>query len=75
MSGPTQTNPKFPSGSRIQVKPTAGPRLAGKTGRVIGVGYYPKSLRVVLDGSKAPLTLHADYVVAIDARTDHPRSD
>ncbi|TFV44257.1 hypothetical protein E4K65_28565 [Bradyrhizobium niftali] len=66
MSGSTQTNPRFPPGSRIQVKPTAGPRLAGKTGRVVGVGYYPKSLRVVLDGSKAPITLHADYVVVID---------
>ncbi|MEY9415418.1 hypothetical protein ABIF69_001860 [Bradyrhizobium japonicum] len=63
MSGSAQTNLKFPPGSRIQVKPAAGPRLAGKTGTVVGAGYYPKSLRVILDGSKGPITLHVDYVV------------
>jgi len=61
-----QTNVKFPPGSRIQVKPAAGPRLSGKTGTVVGAGYYPKSLRVILDGSKGPITLHVDYVAMID---------
>lgn len=66
MSGSAQTNLKFPPGSRIQVKPAAGPRLAGKIGTVVGAGYYPKSLRVILDGSKGPITLHVDYVVMTD---------
>lgn len=66
MSGSAQTEPKFPSGSRIQVKPAAGPRLAGKTGTVVGAGYYPKSLRVILDGSKGPITLHMEYVAMIN---------
>jgi len=67
MSGSAQTNLTFPPGSRIQVKLAAGLRLAGKTGTVTGVGYYPQSLRVILDGSKAPITLHVDYVAAIDS--------
>ena len=66
MSGSAQTERKFPPSSRIQVKPAAGPRLAGRTGTVIGAGYYPKSLRVILDGSKGPITLHMDYVAMIN---------
>ena len=58
---------KFPPGCRIQVKPAAGPRLAGRTGTVLGGGYHPKSLRVILDGSKGPITLHMDYVALINA--------
>lgn len=66
MSGSAQTELKVPPGSRIQVKPAAGPRLAGRMGTVIGAGYYPKSLRVILDGSKGPITLHMNYVAVID---------
>lgn len=66
MAGSAQTKLNFPPGSRIQVKPEAGSRLAGRTGTVIGAGYYPKSLRVILDGSKGPITLHMDYVAMID---------
>jgi hypothetical protein len=75
MPGLTQTKLGFPPGSRIQVKPAAGARLAGKTGSVIGGGYYPKSLRLVLDGSKVPITLHVDYVAAIDGEIEPQRSD
>lgn len=67
MSGSAQTNLNFPPGSRIQVKPTAGPRLSGRTGTVIGAGQYSKSLRVILDGSKGPITLHMEYVAMIDS--------
>ncbi|MGY8635114.1 hypothetical protein RAD15_21800 [Bradyrhizobium sp. 14AA] len=66
MPGSAQTNLGFPPGSRIRVTPAGGSRLAGKTGTVIGGGYYPKSVRVVLDGSKVPITLHADYLAPID---------
>ncbi|TYL88012.1 hypothetical protein FXB38_02520 [Bradyrhizobium cytisi] len=66
MAGSAQAELKFPPGSRIQVKPGAGPRLAARTGTVIRTGYYPKSLRVILDGSKGPITLHMDYVAMID---------
>lgn len=33
---------------------------------MIGAGYYPKSLRVILDGSKGPITLYMDYLITID---------
>lgn len=66
MSGSAETELMFPPGSRIQVNQTAGPRLAGRTGTVISVGYYSKSLRVILDGSKGPITLHMIYLTMID---------
>ncbi|MDA9427004.1 hypothetical protein XH97_33545 [Bradyrhizobium sp. CCBAU 53380] len=56
---------EFTIGSRIEVKPSAGPRLCGKTGTLIGAGYHPKSLRVRLDGSKFPITLHVSYVAIV----------
>jgi hypothetical protein len=67
MEEPIAVKCEFPSGSRIEVKPSAGPRLSGKTGIVIGVGYHPKSLRVVLDGSKFPITLHCTYVESVSS--------
>lgn len=66
MSRSAEIQLKFPPGSRIQVRPAAGPRLAGRTGTVIGAGYYPKSLRVILDGSKGPITLHMNFVAMVD---------
>jgi len=56
---------EFTIGSRIEVKPSAGPRLCGKTGTLIGAGYHPRSLRVRLDGSKFPITLHVSYVAIV----------
>ena len=66
MSRSAEIQLKFPPGSRIQVRPAAGPRLAGRIGTVIGAGYYPKSLRVILDGSKGPITLHMNFVAMVD---------
>lgn len=53
---------KLQIGSRIEVKSAAGPRLSGRTGQVIGSGYHPRSVRIVLDGSRSPITLHFTYV-------------
>ncbi|QOZ48890.1 hypothetical protein XH89_24455 [Bradyrhizobium sp. CCBAU 53340] len=75
MPGPTPTNLQFPAGSRIRVTPAAGRRLAGRTGTVIGAGYYPKSIRLVLDGSKLPITLHADYLAPIESDIGSNTSD
>jgi hypothetical protein len=66
MNGPASIKGEFAVGSRIEVKPSAGPRLGGKTGTVIGLGYHPKSLRIVLDGSKSPITLHFTYLLAVN---------
>ncbi|MGJ4949701.1 hypothetical protein [Bradyrhizobium sp. HKCCYLS20291] len=49
-------------GSRVGITSLAGPKLSGRIGHVVGHGYYPKSLRIVLDGSKSPITLHFTYV-------------
>lgn len=59
---------EFAIGCRIEVKPTAGPRLSGKTGAVIGIGFHPKSLRIVLDRSKSPITLQFTYLVVLNKR-------
>ena len=49
-------------GRRIVVATTAGPRLGGKKGFVLGPGATANQVRVLLDGSKGPITLHARYV-------------
>ncbi len=63
---------KFPIGSRIKVGPTAGPRLAGKIGSVVGLAHHPTSRRIVLDGSRCPITLHITYLAILD---EAPGSD
>jgi len=50
------------SGRRIVVGATAGPRLGGKKGFVLGPGATANQVRVLLDGSKGPITLHVRYV-------------
>lgn len=67
MQEPLSIKDQLMIGSRIEVKPSAGPRLCGKNGTVIGTGYHSKSLRVILDGSKTPITLHVTYVAIVDA--------
>jgi hypothetical protein len=58
--------PIFAIGARIELKLSAGRRLAGRTGKVIGIGRHPGSLRLMLDGSKSPITLHQTYLVPED---------
>ena len=38
------------------------PRLAEKEGTLVGVSHINRSLRVLFDGSKSPISLHRDYV-------------
>jgi hypothetical protein len=56
---------EFAVGSRIEIKPSAGPRLVGKTGTIVGAGYHPQSLRILLDGSKSPITLYITFVEVV----------
>jgi hypothetical protein len=49
-------------GQRIVVASSAGKRLAGKSGIVTGKGTSKSQVRVLLDGSKGPITLHARFV-------------
>jgi hypothetical protein len=52
-------------GSRVKLSALGAarcPRIAEKQGVVVGVGRYSNSLRVLLDGSKLPVSLHRDYL-------------
>lgn len=39
------------------------PRLARKEGVIVGRGSYASTARVLLDGSKTPISLHWNYVI------------
>ncbi len=49
-------------GSRIIVAPSAGRKLAGKQGVISSNGATKNQFRVLLDGSKQPITLHASFL-------------
>ena len=49
-------------GDRITVGVSAGSRLAGRHGVIVGKGTTKNQVRVLLDGSKSLLTLHARFV-------------
>lgn len=51
-------------GGRIAqvIAAAAGPRLGGKRGIILGPGITANQVRVLLDGSKGPITLHARYI-------------
>jgi len=53
---------RLSKGSRIVVAPSAGPRLAGKHGVVVGNGATTNQVRVRLDSSKHCITLHARFL-------------
>jgi len=50
------------AGQFVVVQVAAGPRLAGKCGVVLGMGATRTRVRVLLDGSKGPITLHARFL-------------
>jgi hypothetical protein len=53
------------NGVRVKMSPLGTarcPRLAGKEGLIVGGGQYPSTIRIIFDGSKAPRSLHRDYV-------------
>jgi hypothetical protein len=52
----------FATGQLVVVQQTAGPRLGGKQGRVLGIGATRTRIRVQLDSSKGPITLHARFL-------------
>lgn len=72
---PRSTNRKLPAsadlllikeelmgGCRIVITQEAGSRLAGKRGMVVGIGATQSQVKVLLDGSKRYIILHARYV-------------
>lgn len=59
------------AGERVIVREAGGPRLSGKQGAVIGFGATRSRLRVLLDGSRGPITLHITFV---DPVVQHDRA-
>jgi hypothetical protein len=55
-------------GRRIVVAASAGPRLSGKKGIVLGPGATASQVKVLLDGSRRHVTLHARYVDLLNGR-------
>lgn len=56
------TRHKWTAGERVVISDAAGPRLSGKQGVVLGFGATRSRLRVLLDGSRGPITLHLTFV-------------
>lgn len=57
---------QFFSGQLIVVRESAGKRLSGKRGTVLGRCATRSKVRVLLDGSKGPITLHASFLRPAD---------
>lgn len=60
--------PSFPIGSRFKMSALGAarsPRLADKRGTIVGTNRHSRSIRVLLDGSKSPISLHRDYIEPI----------
>ncbi|OSI73925.1 hypothetical protein BSZ21_06160 [Bradyrhizobium canariense] len=53
-------------GQRMVVNAAAGPRMAGRLGVVLGSGGTRHRVRVLLDGSKNEMTLHARFLDALN---------
>ena len=56
----------FSNGDRVQINAlgaTRCPRLANKTGTIVGrSSAYVNCARVILDGNKLPTSVHCDYL-------------
>jgi ribosomal protein L21E len=58
----------FSLGDRVRISAlgaTRSPRLAGKTGTVVGRSIFVSSVAVLLDGNKSPTTIHGSYLEAV----------
>ena len=65
----------FSLGDRVRLSAlgaTRCPRLAGKTGIVVGRSIYVSSVSVLLDGNKSPVTIHGAYLEAVAGHVDEP---
>jgi hypothetical protein len=60
----------FSIGDRVQISALGAsrcPRLADKTGTIVGRSIYVNSVGVLFDGNKSSSTVHCDYLEAIRA--------
>jgi hypothetical protein len=62
-------------GSRFQLTRLGVERCSkcsGQTGVVVGFSRANRSIRVLLDGTKTPRSLHRTYIEPIDTKSDSP---
>jgi len=67
------TKSDFSPGDRVKLSALGEircPRLAGKTGTVVGRSIYVNSVAVLLDGNKSPRTIHGAYLEAVRGHVD-----
>ncbi|QOZ51865.1 hypothetical protein [Bradyrhizobium sp. CCBAU 53338] len=50
------------AGRRVVVASSAGRRLGGKAGTILGPGATATQVKILLDGAKRYITLHVRYV-------------
>jgi hypothetical protein len=66
----------FSIGDRVGISALGAarsPRLAERTGTVVGRGSYRNSFVVLLDGNKTTSTFHGEYLKAIRSENDERR--
>jgi ribosomal protein L21E len=65
--------PELSIGDRVQISTlgaTRCPRLAGRTGVIVGRSIYTNSVSVRFDGNKSSSTFHRDYLQVVLAATE-----
>jgi len=65
--------PEFSLGDRVKMSALGAkrcPRLAGKSGTVVGRSVYVNSVAVLFDGNKSPGTIHSAYLEAVKELVD-----
>lgn len=63
----------FSLGDRVRLSALGAircPRLAGKTGTIVGRSVYVNSVAVLLDGNKTSRTIHGAYLEAVKGHVD-----
>jgi hypothetical protein len=66
----------FSIGDRVGISELGAarsPRLAERTGTIVGRGIYTNSFVVLFDGNKTTSTFHGDYLEAIRSENEERR--
>jgi hypothetical protein len=65
---PEKSSTNLPIGARFRMSllgSTRNKRLAGKEGLIVGNSRLNRSVRVLFDGRRTPMSLHPDYIELI----------
>ncbi|GEC58644.1 hypothetical protein BEL01nite_76870 [Bradyrhizobium elkanii] len=65
-----RANDAMTAGAHVIVGHSAGPRLKGKRGVIVGVGATRTKVRVLLDGNRHPITFHVSFLEVEEAPGD-----